>query len=140
MAQCPLPSGKSQLYPCRVICNLIVMLSFLERLITGPWYCFTRYLLNDACILAGKPLVSGSALRFEGQVRWRSFSWTKTSVWMDFDLLCQSQESDNKGCLHSSVNIHYKPPLLQKQLFNISMNWCKLLWICQTTCLQTSLT
>lgn len=28
----------------------------------------TRYLLNDACVLAGKPLVSGSALRFEGQV------------------------------------------------------------------------
>lgn len=28
----------------------------------------TRYLLNDACVLAGKPLVSGSALRMEGQV------------------------------------------------------------------------
>ena len=28
----------------------------------------TRYLLNDASVLAGKPLVSGSALRFEGQV------------------------------------------------------------------------
>ncbi|ELU15781.1 hypothetical protein CAPTEDRAFT_109679, partial [Capitella teleta] len=28
----------------------------------------TRYLLNDACILTGKPLVSGSALRFEGQL------------------------------------------------------------------------
>src|SRR5947209_1543162 len=28
----------------------------------------TRYLLNDACILAGKPLVSGSALRMEGQL------------------------------------------------------------------------
>lgn len=28
----------------------------------------TRYLLNDACVLARKPLVSGSALRFEGQV------------------------------------------------------------------------
>lgn len=27
-----------------------------------------RYLLNDACVLLGKPLVSGSALRFEGQV------------------------------------------------------------------------
>ena len=26
------------------------------------------YLLNDACVLLGKPLVSGSALRFEGQV------------------------------------------------------------------------
>jgi len=28
----------------------------------------TRYLLNDACVLANKPLVSGSALRFDGQL------------------------------------------------------------------------
>ncbi|KAJ8044323.1 Adenylyltransferase and sulfurtransferase MOCS3 [Holothuria leucospilota] len=28
----------------------------------------TRYLLNDACVLANKPLVSASALRFEGQL------------------------------------------------------------------------
>ncbi|NXU86521.1 MOCS3 sulfurtransferase, partial [Xiphorhynchus elegans] len=28
----------------------------------------TRYLLNDACVLARKPLVSGSALRLEGQL------------------------------------------------------------------------
>lgn len=28
----------------------------------------TRYLLNDACVMADKPLVSGSALRFEGQL------------------------------------------------------------------------
>ena len=28
----------------------------------------TRYLLNDACVIAKKPLVSGSALRFEGQL------------------------------------------------------------------------
>lgn len=28
----------------------------------------SRYLLNDACVLAKKPLISGSALRFEGQV------------------------------------------------------------------------
>lgn len=28
----------------------------------------TRYLLNDACVLAAKPLVSGSALRMEGQL------------------------------------------------------------------------
>ena len=28
----------------------------------------SRYLLNDLCVLTGKPLVSGSALRFEGQV------------------------------------------------------------------------
>lgn len=28
----------------------------------------TRYLVNDACVLTGKPLVSASALRMEGQV------------------------------------------------------------------------
>lgn len=28
----------------------------------------TRYLLNDACVFAGKPLISGSALQFEGQL------------------------------------------------------------------------
>ena len=28
----------------------------------------TRYLLNDACVIKEKPLVSGSALRFEGQL------------------------------------------------------------------------
>ena len=28
----------------------------------------TRYMVNDACVLAGKPLVSGSAVRFEGQL------------------------------------------------------------------------
>lgn len=28
----------------------------------------TRYLLNDACVFSSKPLVSGSALQFEGQL------------------------------------------------------------------------
>jgi len=28
----------------------------------------TRYLLNDACVLAGKPLIYGSVFRYEGQV------------------------------------------------------------------------
>ncbi|KAF2360903.1 Adenylyltransferase and sulfurtransferase MOCS3/Uba4 [Trinorchestia longiramus] len=28
----------------------------------------TRYLLNDACVISNKPLVSGAALRFEGQL------------------------------------------------------------------------
>lgn len=28
----------------------------------------TRYLVNDACVMSGKPLVSGAILRFEGQV------------------------------------------------------------------------
>jgi molybdopterin/thiamine biosynthesis adenylyltransferase len=28
----------------------------------------TRYLISDVCVLLNKPLVSGSALKFEGQV------------------------------------------------------------------------
>ena len=28
----------------------------------------TRYLINDACVLSGRPLISGSALRWEGQL------------------------------------------------------------------------
>ncbi len=41
----------------------------------------TRYLLNDACVLLGKPLVSGSALRFEGQVRDATrASWRITDI------------------------------------------------------------
>lgn len=39
----------------------------------------TRYLLNDACILSQKPLVSGSALRFEGQV-WYSIWLYETKL------------------------------------------------------------
>ena len=34
--------------------------------LTGP--CLRRYLINDACVLAGKPLVSGAALGTEGQI------------------------------------------------------------------------
>ena len=44
----------------------------------------TRYLLNDACFLAGKPLVSGSALRFEGQV---GFGAKYVCLVMTFELM-----------------------------------------------------
>lgn len=33
-----------------------------------PYICTCRYLINDACVLLGKPLVSGSAVGLEGQV------------------------------------------------------------------------
>ncbi|KAK3926908.1 Adenylyltransferase and sulfurtransferase MOCS3 [Frankliniella fusca] len=34
----------------------------------------TRYLLNDVCVISGKPLVSGSALRLEGQLTVYNFN------------------------------------------------------------------
>ena len=39
-----------------------------------PCHASPRYLLSDACVLLDKPLVSGSALRWEGQLtvyNWR---------------------------------------------------------------------
>jgi sulfur-carrier protein adenylyltransferase/sulfurtransferase len=38
----------------------------------------TRYLVNDACVLAGKPNVYGSIFRFEGQA---SVFWAERRVW-----------------------------------------------------------
>lgn len=40
----------------------------------------TRYLLNDACVLAGKPLVSGSALRMDGQVTYDAKDFWPSNV------------------------------------------------------------
>ncbi|EDV23657.1 uncharacterized protein TRIADDRAFT_50356 [Trichoplax adhaerens] len=39
-----------------------------NKLGTPKYNVATRYLLNDACVLCKKPLISGSALRFEGQL------------------------------------------------------------------------
>jgi len=41
----------------------------------------TRYLLSDACVLTSKPLVSGSALRFEGQVVTLSLEIVNSYSW-----------------------------------------------------------
>lgn len=72
--------------------SCILSLHFLRSLCweTAPWLsnlmydivadCSdnvpTRYLVNDACVLSGKPLVSASALRMEGQVRWNHYSFS----------------------------------------------------------------
>lgn len=40
----------------------------------------TRYLVNDACVLARKPLVSASALRMEGQVSSLFSIWIKPAA------------------------------------------------------------
>ncbi|KAL4237981.1 Molybdenum cofactor synthesis protein 3 [Mactra antiquata] len=48
--------------------NALKIISQYDIVLDATDNVATRYLLNDACILAGKPLVSGSALRFEGQL------------------------------------------------------------------------
>jgi adenylyltransferase/sulfurtransferase len=48
--------------------NIFDLIRGYDIVIDGSDNFPTRYLINDACVLAGKPLVSGAILRFEGQV------------------------------------------------------------------------
>jgi len=48
--------------------NAIDLVSEFDIVVDGSDNFPTRYLVNDACVLAGRPNVFGSVLRFEGQV------------------------------------------------------------------------
>ena len=48
--------------------NAIEIIAGYDLIIDGTDNFATRYLVNDACVLAGKPYVWGSIFRFEGQV------------------------------------------------------------------------
>jgi adenylyltransferase/sulfurtransferase len=48
--------------------NIMDLIKHYDIVVDGSDNFPTRYLVNDACVLTGKPLVSGAILRFEGQV------------------------------------------------------------------------
>lgn len=48
--------------------NALEILTVYDVIVDASDNVATRYLLNDACVLLGKPLVSGSALQMEGQM------------------------------------------------------------------------
>jgi molybdopterin/thiamine biosynthesis adenylyltransferase len=48
--------------------NILDLIKDYDVVVDGSDNFPTRYLVNDACVMAGKPLVSGAILRFEGQV------------------------------------------------------------------------
>jgi sulfur-carrier protein adenylyltransferase/sulfurtransferase len=48
--------------------NALEIISDYDIIIDGLDNFPTRYLINDACVITGKPLVFGSVLKFEGQV------------------------------------------------------------------------
>jgi len=48
--------------------NVMELTSHYDIIVDGTDNFETRYLLNDACVLAGKPLVYGAIYQFEGQV------------------------------------------------------------------------
>lgn len=47
--------------------NAVTLFSGYDLIVDGTDNFATRYLVNDACVLAGKPYVWGSIYRFEGQ-------------------------------------------------------------------------
>lgn len=53
--------------------NAMELLSAYDVIVDGSDNFQTRYLVNDACVLLGKPNVYGSVLRFEGQASVFSF-------------------------------------------------------------------
>jgi adenylyltransferase/sulfurtransferase len=48
--------------------NILGLMKDYDIVVDGSDNFPTRYLVNDACVMAKKPLVSGAILRFEGQV------------------------------------------------------------------------
>lgn len=48
--------------------NGVELVSKYDVVVDGSDNVSTRFLVNDACVLAGKPLVSGCAVRLEGQL------------------------------------------------------------------------
>ncbi len=48
--------------------NVLKIIADFDIVVDGTDNFATRYLLNDACVMAGKPMVSGAIFRFEGQV------------------------------------------------------------------------
>jgi adenylyltransferase/sulfurtransferase len=48
--------------------NILDLMKDADIVVDGTDNFPTRYLINDACVLQKKPLVSGAILRFEGQV------------------------------------------------------------------------
>ncbi|MFN3740494.1 MAG: molybdopterin-synthase adenylyltransferase MoeB [Thermodesulfovibrionales bacterium] len=48
--------------------NILDLIKDYDVVVDGSDNFPTRYLVNDACVMLGKPLISGAILRFEGQV------------------------------------------------------------------------
>ena len=63
------PDVTVNLYPMNIAAdNIMDIVTEYDVVLDGSDNFTTRYLVNDACFFAGKPLISGSIFRFEGQL------------------------------------------------------------------------
>jgi sulfur-carrier protein adenylyltransferase/sulfurtransferase len=62
------PNVKLELHPTRLTAaNALTIIRDFDLVLDGTDNFATRYLVNDACVLLGKPNVYGSIFRFDGQ-------------------------------------------------------------------------
>jgi len=63
------PEVRLRLHPVRLSAqNALELFAGYDLVLDGTDTFATRYLINDACVLSGKPNVSASVFRFEGQL------------------------------------------------------------------------
>ena len=63
------PEVNVQLHPLRLSAeNALALFAQYDLVLDGTDTFATRYLINDACVLTGRPNVSASVFRFEGQL------------------------------------------------------------------------
>ncbi|HVD97612.1 MAG TPA: molybdopterin-synthase adenylyltransferase MoeB [Cytophagaceae bacterium] len=63
------PLIQVEIFPVKLIReNVLEIFSNYEIIVDGSDNFATRYLVNDACVILGKPLVFGSIFKFEGQI------------------------------------------------------------------------
>jgi len=63
------PHVHFQIHPCFIdTSNALHILAEYDLIIDGSDNFATRYLVNDACVILGKPFVSGAIYKYEGQV------------------------------------------------------------------------
>ena len=63
------PFVQLEVYPERLTTkNALSLFSKYDMVVDGTDNFSTRYLVNDACVITGKPLVYGAIYKFEGQV------------------------------------------------------------------------
>ena len=63
----PLRPGRARTTPGSTPDNALELVRAYDLVVDGTDNFATRYLVNDACVLAGRPNVYGSVFRFEGQ-------------------------------------------------------------------------
>lgn len=84
--------------------NIIHLIKEYDIVVDGTDNFATRYLINDACILMGKPLVFGAINRFEGQVAVLSVPSGMGEILHYRDIFPQPpQEGEVLNCAESGV-------------------------------------